>query len=64
MLTKPKPKMVELVNTSYQPTKVEKESPVALNVPGDTIEEQMESIGKALMQPVKIRWIDKPRNRR
>lgn len=64
MLTKPKPKMVELVNTSYQPTKVEKESPVALNVPGDTIEERMESIGKALMQPVKIRWIDKPRNRR
>ena len=54
---KPKPKTVELVKTSYQPTKAEKEEEFTVNA-------SFEEMTKALVQPVKIRWIDEPRNRR
>ena len=59
-----KPKTVELVKTAYQPTRRELDKPIVTTVPGDTVEERMANIGKALTQPVKIRWIDKPRDRR
>ena len=56
---KPEPKTVELVRSDYQPTKAELEE--EWEVPeGVTLEE----ITKAVLQPVKVRWIDKPRQRR
>ena len=57
MTKKPKPKTVELVKSSYQPTKAEKEEEIQINA---TLDELVE----AAVQPVNIRWIDKPRNRR
>lgn len=55
--TNQKPKTIELVKSTYQPTKAELEQD--LRVPA-TFEEAV----NALVQPVKIRWIDKPRDRR
>ena len=51
-----KPKTTELVRSSYQPTKTEEEEV--------RVDASMEKIGQALLQPIKPRWIDKPRNRR
>ena len=48
------PKTVELVKSSYQPTKVEMNEEFEVNA-------SMEDVGKALLQPIKPRWIDKPR---
>ena len=52
-----KPKTVELVKSSYQPTKAEKEEEFR-------VEASMEEIADAVLSPVDIRWIDKPRHRR
>ena len=52
-----KPKTVELVKSTYQPTKSEKKEEFRVDA-------SMEEIGRALLQPIKPRWIDKPRNRR
>ena len=49
-----KPKTTELVRSSYQPTKTEEEV---------RVDASMEKIGQALLQSIKPRWIDKPRNR-
>ena len=57
MKKQPKPKTVELVKTSYQPTKAEMEEEF-------TVDASFEDLTKAVVQPVKLRWIDKPRNRR
>ena len=54
---KPKPKTVELVRTSYQPTKREKEEDLRVDA-------SFEEIVDAVLSPVDIRWIDKPRNRK
>ena len=54
---KPKPKTVELVRTSYQPTKSEKQERFHTNA---SFEEAVD----ALLAPVSARWIDQPRNRR
>ena len=50
-----KPKTVELVHKSYQPTKAEKEEPFKIKAP-------VEQLADALLRPVKPRWIDKPRS--
>ena len=54
-----KPRTVEPVRSSYQPTKAEMEeewdAPEGLT---------LEQITKAVLQPVRIRWVDKPRSRR
>ena len=50
-------KTVELVRTSYQPTKAEKEERFATDA-------RFEEIVDAVLSPVDIRWIDRPRNRR
>ena len=50
-------KTVELVKSNYQPTKPELEEEFKIDA---TVEE----ITDALLQPVKVRWIDKPRRRR
>ena len=52
----PKSKTVELVKSSYQPTKAEMNEEFEVNA-------SMEDVGKALMQTIKPRWIDKPRKR-
>ena len=59
-----KPKSVELVKSTYQPTKAEKES-----VERDLVSEvpeaaTLEQLTKALVKPINVRWIDKPRKRR
>ena len=52
-----KPKTVELVKTSYQPKKAELNEEFKIDA-------MVEQIADALLQPVKVRWIDKPRTRR
>ena len=48
---------IELVKDSYQPTKAELEADMR-------VEADFEELARALVQPVNIRWIDRPRNRR
>ena len=55
---KPKPRTVELVKSSYQPTKAELKEEVTF--PDMTFEEGT----RRLVQSIKPRWIDKPRSRR
>ena len=55
---------VELVKSSYQPTKAEKEEEISLDIPGDSALARMENLAKAMMRPVNVRWINKPRSRR
>ena len=57
MSEKPKTKTVELVRTDYQPTKREKEEAIQSDA-------SFEEIADALLTPVNIRWIARPRNRR
>ena len=56
-MKKPKPKTVELVRATYQPTKAEMNEEFEVSA-------TMEELGQALTQPVNIRLIDKPRSRR
>ena len=51
------PKTVELVSRDYQPTKAEKEEEFK-------VEATLEQLTDAVLKPVKIRWTDKPRNRK
>ena len=55
--TKKELKTVELVKSSYQPTKAEREE-------GFCIDATLENLTKAMVQPIRARWIDKPRKRR
>ena len=57
MTEESKPKTVELVRTDYQPTKAEKEEILRVNA-------SLEDIADAMLSPVNIRWIDRPRDRR
>ena len=50
-------KTVEIVDSTYQPTKAEKEEEFQTSA-------SVEQMADALLRPVSIRWIDKPRNRR
>ena len=63
MTKTPKPKIVELVKSDYQPTKAELEEEIELDVPGKTVNERMKNLTLGLMQPVKIRRINKPRKK-
>ena len=63
-MSKPKPKTVEPVKADYQPTKAELEEEFDLDVPGETVEDRMDFLGRALAETVNIRWIGKPRSRR
>ena len=49
---------VKLVRSSYQPTKAELEESIKLNLPDGTTPEQ---IANALLRPVNIKWMDKPK---
>lgn len=58
-MKQPKLRSVELVRSSYQPTKAEREE--EWDVPeGLTLEQ----ITKAVLQPATIRWVGKPRSHR
>ena len=62
----PKKRTVELVRSTYHPTKREKMEGIP-SLPEDApkdITERMEMLGKGLTESVDVRWIDKPRNRR
>lgn len=61
---KPKPPTVELVKSTYQPTKAEKEEEISLDIPGETIADRMSRLAQAVRGPVKIRWLSRPRSRR
>ncbi len=64
-MTKPiKPRTVELVQSDYQPTKAELEEEFDLDIPGDTVEERMGFLCRALTETVNVRRIEKPRSRR
>ena len=63
-MKQPKRKTVELVHSSYQPTKTELHEEFDADLPGDTAEDRMAYLGRALTRDVKIRWIEKPRSRR
>ena len=63
MATKPKPRTVELVKHSYQPTKVELEEEISLEIPGETIEDRMKNLAEVVEGPVNIRRIGRPRSR-
>ncbi len=56
---KPAHRTVELVRSDYQPSRAELDD--EWEVPEGLTFEQ---ITKAVMQPVNVRWTDKPRNRR
>ncbi len=51
------PVTVELVKHTYQPTKAELEEEFPVDV-------SFEELTKAMVQPIKVRWIDRPRKRR
>lgn len=57
MPKKPERKTVELVRSTYQPTKAEKEEDIRTGA-------SFEQVADALLAPVNPRWIDKPRNKR
>ena len=40
------------------------EEEFAVDVPGAAVEERMASLGRALTETVRVRWIDKPRTKR
>ena len=64
-MKKPKPKTVELVKSSYQPTKRELKDGMAANLrKRDGSTPSMEEIAGALLKTVNVRLIDKPRERR
>ena len=56
MSDKPEPREVEIVATSYQPTKAECEE--LITFPEGTTPED---IAKALTRPVNIRWTPRPK---
>ena len=64
---RPKKRTIELVRSTYHPTKREKATggipPLSDDAPED-ITERMEMLGRGLTASVDVRWIDKPRNRR
>ena len=64
----PTPKTVELVRSSYRPTKAEINQEFEVDLPEDAspnhVDAVMEGLGKAMTQPVSFRRIDKPRSRR
>ena len=58
-----KPKTVELVRSTYQPTRAELEGTEAMlpDVPKGTT---LQQLTRALLRPITVRWLDKPRSRR
>jgi hypothetical protein len=65
--TKKEPKTVELVRSTYRPTKAEINQKFSVDLPVKDpkyVDAAMEELGRAMVQPVSFRRIDKPRSRR
>ena len=60
---KPNRKTVEMVKSTYRPKRAEMEEEFCQDHPG-TVLERMEALATGLLQPIKARWIDRPRSRR
>ena len=54
---------ITLPHPSYQPSKAALEEDVRIDVPGDTLEEKMENLARAVLQPVEIVYVDPPLGR-
>ena len=54
------PRIVELVKTDYQPKKAEIEEEFTLRK-RDGSRASVEDLSRAVLRPIKARWIDKPR---
>ncbi len=54
---KPK-RTATLPHPSYQPKKAELQQRIKIKVPGKTVEEKLEALADALMQPVDIQYRD------
>ncbi len=67
-MKKPKPKTVELVKSTYRPTKAEINQEFEVDLPEDDnpnyVDAAMGELGRAMVQPTSFRRIDKPRSRR
>ena len=63
-MSKSKLRTVEIVKSSYQPTKAELEDDTPLNLPGRTVLERMEALADVMLRSVQFRRISKPRSRR
>ena len=55
---RPQPRDVELAHPSYQPSKAEKEAPIEF--PSGTTPDD---VARALMQPARVRYVDRGRRR-
>lgn len=61
MARKSNRKTVELVRNTYQPSKAEMEEEFQVDAPGTNTLDRMAAITRAVTQPVKVRWVDRPR---
>ncbi len=65
---RPKPNTVELVRSTYCPTKAEIDQEFEVDLPEDDdpnyVDATMDQLAEAILQPVNPRWINQPRNRR
>ena len=63
-----KTKTVEIVRSTYRPTKAEINQEFEVDLPEDGdpnyVDASMDELGRAMMQPASFRRIDKPRSRR
>lgn len=60
-----KPRTVELVKLSYQPTKAELEEKIVLDIPDETIMLWTGNLGMGVLRPpISTSWIKRHRNRR
>lgn len=62
-MSKQKRKTVELVDSAYQPTMAEKREEFALRK-RDGARPSMEEVAQAVLRPVSVRRIKRPRDRR
>ncbi len=58
------PQSLEVVRASYQPTQAQMKEEFEVPVRGVTAYERMVALTRAMVRPVKLRRIDKPRKRR
>lgn len=60
MTAKPKPRDVTLVRSAYQPSKAQMEEVIPPPQRPDGTPASPEDLAKAVLQPVNIKWKDRP----
>ena len=60
MTEKPKPRTVELVRSTYRPSKAELEEPIELRKP-DGSRPSPDELVRAVVQPIEIDWKRRPK---